>query len=917
MLKRFVFVALALITAAAAVAADSTLKDRLMSGWDGINGVYLPNVTDKIRGMGLDPQHDYTEEATRFLEGNPDAPYLCAALTLTPQPPRWTGQGQDLRNKETELCKKHTPTAAQIAQVRAILYPPPPPRRQQIQQQLVWSPEINSRKWGSVYYPPPLSPKDWQNGNSAGHDYRSELQAEFDRDPLLVVRVCNFTKTHTPDPDPRIEQFRKTYDEVCSAFPDAKIETAFRAYRAAEGKAWLTGLLNNSLDEAATLTPDLRAQKEASLLEELPRMPASGTARLENAIRAVALSPGDWRAVAEVLKHAPEGSWKSPGGAETADVLSWMSDTYAQRSAAGRNQSEWRRGQRALLVMTGELEKARAVAEQIASENDVEKHSLDQIYLAAIKLALGDASAYQKLMIDCPAPDALYVRDHGDPSRAERYCEDVLAEFARTAREQLRGNPAQEAFAQIARETNHVAPAAVTTLAAPPRVVQSPESETDDWFSATVKAEEERVAKMTKVQRETEGAKNFPTLGKSVGFERAVYNQLLRPWHEGNAANLLAASLSFGYSPQFDKREQVAKLVSEWLEKRATSGPEANEWKRGLRAYVLFRGDFTRARDLGRQLDSDPKFALHDSILFGLTERVFGNRKPLDDAIATCPGLSKEQLDDIGESSQQRRDYCQSLVQIDIARAIIISHSKQPNAYKEILREGGADKKSPTDVRADAITWLQWLDPDLAEMQWKDLLVDPKCVECAAEKAYIHLARIAEQKKQWKDGIFWVDRYINELGFARSYRPEMWKWFADLPEGTWGSRNLLTEAYELRLRLALGAGDYETAKRGVENMLGFAEDCRCGVTPVRLALTQIAADEISHGKRQEPLRILGYLSRQPLSAYFIARVDDLRKKIGAEPKSEDSPWDSPARPSPPRTPLKPQPQAVPTSLSKT
>jgi hypothetical protein len=119
----------------------------------------------------------------------------------------------------------------------------------------------------------------------------------------------------------------------------------------------------------------------------------------------------------------------------------------------------------------------------------------------------------------------------------------------------------------------------------------------------------------------------------------------------------------------------------------------------------------------------------------------------------------------------------------------------------------------------------------------------------------------------------------------------------------------------LKIRLALAAGDHETARQSVEDMPGFAEDCRCGVTPVRLAL--IAEDEINKGRRQEPLRILGYLSRQPLSAYFIAQVDSLRKKVGAEPKREDSPWDSPARMSKPRQPLAPQPRTVPTSLSKT
>jgi hypothetical protein len=736
-----------------------------------------------------------------------------------------------------------------------------------------------------------------------------------------VVRVCSGEKTYSPVPDPSVEPFHKIQDAVCRAFPDAKIEAAFHVYRVGEGKAWLRGLLNSSLDEAASLTPDLRQQKTDSLVRDLPRMAASGPSRLENAVRAVALSPGDFRAVTAVLKYAPEGNWKSPGGAEPADVLSWISDLYAQRSVAGKDQSEWRRGQRALFVMTGQLEKARTIAQQIVAENDAEKHSLDVIYLAAIERGLGNASSYDRLMLDCPAPDALYVREHGKPARAERYCEDVLAEFARTAREQLHGNAAEPAFAQIARETNRVDPVHVTALAAPPLVLPSQESQTDDWFSAIIKTQEDRVAKMTKVQRETVGyeATDPKTAGgRSVGFEKAIYAQLLRPWHEGNAAMVLNEINHLGYSSQFDKREYAMKLASEWFEKHAASGPEASEWKRGLRAFVLFRGDYARARDLSRQLsaEADPKFALRDSLLLGLTERILGNRKPLDTAIASCPGTPAEELGKSYPLSIPRKmDYCQSALQWDIERAITVANGKTlPNAFKEILVESGSDKGQATELRSFAISELQRIDLDLADKQWRDLLIDPKCLECAAESAYHGLAEIAEQKKQWKDGIFWVDRYLSTQGYLHSFRPEMWKWFADLPEGTWGPWTGLTGTYDLKIRLALAAGDYETARQSVEDMLGFAEDCRCGVTPVRLALVKIAADEINNGQRQEPLRILGYLSGQPLSAYFIGQVDDLRKKLGAEPKREDSPWDSPARmrPKPPMPPVQP---SIKTSVS--
>jgi hypothetical protein len=918
---RKVLAATVLLATAPLLNAQSqpSLSDRVHQSFDFNHQILVtPEIAKEIPVAGQ-LSKDYFGEVSNFLKSSPDVPYLCAVLTLargqTVQIPL-TG-AEELRKKELNFCKAYPATKEQIAEVQKWYFPPTPPRRQQIAQRLKWNLEANTRKWGRVYYPPPISPKDWQDGNVAGHDYRADLQSDFDQNPLLVVQICNVGKA-APSPNPRIAEFENIFDAVCTAFSDAKIETAFRVYRAEEGKAWLTGLLNSSLDEAASLTPDLRRQKTDSLVRDLPRMAASGTSRLENAVRAVALAPGDFRAVTAVLKYAPEGNWSSQG-AEPADVVNWISNVYAQRSLAGKDQSEWRRGQRALFVMTGQLEKARTAAQQILAENDAEKHSLDVIYLAAIERSLGNASSYDRLMIDCPAPDALYVREHGKPARAERYCEDVLAEFARTAREQLRGNPAETAFAQIARDTNRVDPALVTALAAPPIVPPSPDGQTDDWFSAVIKTQEERVAKMTNVQRETVGDEAMDpdaAFGKSIGFEKAVYSQLLRPWHEGNAAILLNEVHALSYSSTYDKRERVLKLVSEWFEKRAASDPEANEWKRGLRGFLLFRGDYVRARDLSRQLsaESDPKFATRDRMLLGLTERILGNRKPLDEAMAACPGPSKEDLENYGESSNPRHtDACQSLLIWDIERAITVSEQKLPNAYKEILVEFGSEKEAASELRAFAIRHLERIDIDLADKQWRDLLIDPKCLECVAQKAYMGLARIAEQKKRWNDGIFWIDRYISSLGYLHSFRPEMWKWFADLPEGTWGTRSNLTETYDMRIRLALAANDYENARRSVEDMLGFADDCRCGMTPVRLALIKIATDEISKGQRQEPLRILGYLSRQPLSAYFIAQVDDLRKKLGAEPKREDSPWDSPAR----MRPKPPIPQPTPTSVSKT
>jgi len=249
-------------------------------------------------------------------------------------------------------------------------------------------------------------------------------------------------------------------------------------------------------------------------------------------------------------------------------------------------------------------------------------------------------------------------------------------------------------------------------------------------------------------------------------------------------------------------------------------------------------------------------------------------------------------------------------------RAINLSGKGVPNTFKEILTEFASNKNSATEMRSGAIKSLFKIDIDLAERQWRDLLINPTCVGCAEESAYLGLASIAEMRKKPADGIFWIDRYINSRDYVSPFSPRMWKWFADLPEGDWRSRSRLTDAYAMRMHFAIASGDFGKVKESIEDMLGFAEDCKCGVTPIRLALLQLAEAEINKGHRQEPLRILGYVATQPLDAYLTAQVDQLRKKLGSEPKREDSPWDSPARATKPRRPPTADP-GIKTTGSKT
>src|SRR5438552_11029966 len=212
---------------------------------------------------------------------------------------------------------------------------------------------------------------------------------------------------------------------------------------------------------------------------------------------------------------------------------------------------------------------------------------------------------------------------------------------------------------------------------------------------------------------------------------------------------------------QPDKEMYVRQLIGNFITARAASGPNSAEWKRSLRAFYLFTGDYTRARDLSSELikTSQPPYAIRDSVLLGLSERILGNKKPFDDAIANCPGTPREDLDR-DPTDLRNGDYCRNVLNFDIMRAISIADEKPlPHAFSEVLEEN-ATKASYVAVREFAAEQLTRIDPKAAKSQWRELL-DSNVADWVNQRALWHLAKIAEEEKQWSEGIQWIDRYID------------------------------------------------------------------------------------------------------------------------------------------------------------
>jgi len=578
-------------------------------------------------------------------------------------------------------------------------------------------------------------------------------------------------------------------------------------------------------------------------------------------------------------------------------TIAWLKDLYAKQIARSADPSPWKRGQRAFLTLTGDLQMARKVAAELAARPD-EQHALDVIYLAIIDRALGNRAAYDRLMNDCPAPDAQYLLRFGAPARPVKYCEDVVAEFARAVRDQLGNAPAARQFAQMHVETNRVPSSTLGVMVGPPSDKRETRNDLDDWFSSFVHQEEDAIAKMDKVQREEAGARLNGKIGcMCVNFQEAIELTLLRPWHEGGAAQLIyRAHMDELADPE--KETYVRHLLGDFIASRAASGPNANEWKRSLRAFYLFTGDYTRARDFSRELikTSQPPYAIRDSVLLGLTERLLGNTRPLDEAIANCPGTPAEEIDrHPDEEVLHNGDYCRKILNLDLMRAIYIADEKPvPHAFKEMLAEN-ATKASSFAVREFALEQFTRVDPDAAAALWRGLVDGSNVPEWGKEQAFLQLAKIAEKQKQWNDGIRWIDRYIDATSLpSESFTADAWDAIARQEEVVGG----IDETYDLKLRLALGAHDFETARRTIEDLAAHGEPRY--VVYVRSGLLKLANAEIDAGKREEPLRILGYVSRSVLSTMTSSLLADSRKRLAGtgekrELQRENSPWDSQSR----------------------
>jgi hypothetical protein len=652
-----------------------------------------------------------------------------------------------------------------------------------------------------------------------------------------------------------------------------------------QGRQWLSGVFNSLLDEAATLPASERRLAVETTLAQIGSMPPS-VRRFQAVFRAVVLEPDDLAAMNALVIVVPEAG-QSSDAAPAPLTKRWLAETFRTRST-GPAGVPWKRALRNYLILTGDDAGARQAAKELAAAKTDAQSVRDRIYSAVIERSLGNRVPYDALLARCPAPDADYLGTHPVPPRPTVYCEDLIAEFTKTARER-RGATAPPQLAEMFIETNRVAvdrhtPGSGRELEA--ARTRLPGEADVESFEATVKRLRDEMASLSSAEREqAANAMMGEVDGLQPSMETVLRYVIVDPTRTSGAAGLLRAA---GRYP--DSAPAVRLRIAAMYERFAGEpGPDQDDWRRGRAAYLLFTGELAQAKELAENLLTRPsRDKTRDVMVHALIARSLGDMKPYTEALAHS------------ETREVRRDTA-----VAISRyAIRTLSTRTPEAFRAVVREYIQDPTRRSGDRVPLAIVLSLIEPETAAAVLKVLVRNPTLPTGQRLDGYLTLAQTARDLKKWQEGLAWVDALLAELRYQDApLSLEEW----NLPEFTLAAAQgpALYTVPDLCLALALGAKDYPRAQQSVEMLLRTG-----GQTFQRVSLTlyQLARAEIDAGLRAEPLRILGYIdSHTPQDQIRLAQSLELRKRLGtnnqpADVKPQAAPWEPRQRQPMPKLP---------------
>lgn len=893
------------LAASSQVAAQSPeVWERFRRGWAYQAMTFYPPERPHF-AYGQDPRNYEADLRKVFTSDRELALTVCAAVQF------YGDEANTLpmfREPMERVCKDFPPPASLVQSVGGRLRAMSNPRRRAIAQNRRLTADEVGRIMADVYLPPPASANAWAEG-AAGRDYAADVTAAFDADPTLAARICDAAETSSEVLiNENLAKLRPQLLRVCAAYPVERMVAAHDAKHRDVALAWLHGLQNTYGDEVELMPEELRRAEVDRIAAAIAQQPAS-VSNFQLAMKAIAMDPGsDW-GPALMLTHLRGAGMTLNPGAKPDEVRAFLDELYTKRSR-GAEGLRWKRGWRAYLFLSGEFDRARTLADQIASEATAagDLRSRDSVYLATMEAIAGNHEPYTRLMANCPDPDAAHLQKFGRPATNQRYCEQEVAAIAAQALHFL-GDKAPRALHQLFAETNRVKPHDQAQVATLTRSQVPSGLEATATYAAIFNSALDRAEKLSGPMRSMEAE---TIISQALNFygddaiEKALRIIALTP--ADDRGPWLAMRVLQGMSRPNARITALTTFLTDLYRRRMSAGDGKDDWTRGWRAYLFYSGAFTEALDVSRELmkTSDVEGTPRDRVFLALLERINGNPAPAKALLDDCPPAPPSYTRKYGE--QRASTYCRRILWSISYRAVQTFREESAPVLKQTVLE--------TMNRADwqnvflSVEAIAGADPEMAEQEWYRVLTapPPDLPEAARTDVFISLRRIAERQNQHRKSIELVDRYLRETGEADpGFRPEAWRELATRPEtGMMLGVRYTVDAplytmVEAKIESALRLRDLELAKRTLETLLSWTLETG-EIGGVRHYLMAIASAMLEAGKLQEPLRILGYLSLHPLGSDDRSRLDRMLERLASGgkpvPKLEPAatPWDSLPRP---------------------
>jgi len=366
----------------------------------------------------------------------------------------------------------------------------------------------------------------------------------------------------------------------------------------------------------------------------------------------------------------------------------------------------------------------------------------------------------------------------------------------------------------------------------------------------------------------------------------------LRPWNDNFTAILLLNTFD---GP--DLGTEIRKRIHALYERNAANDPA---WRRALRALLFYEGSFENAQKLAHELaaEKDPRWAYRDMTMAALIDRVLGDRKAFDVVVDQCPPPPDSVLK---TTRTKPGDLCWSVaVNAAFRYSKLQMHFEQPQkvpaALRDIFVEAIRSPRVGAGERYQSVLNLVVTDPAAAERELLAIIESRPLPEWLGFTAYTELAHAQLAQRKAREANETMDRYLAETFDDPGFDPAQFATVEFDPALRIGADDF---GLALKVRVAIAATDFAGAQRALEQQitLGYPH-----TSPLMFwnSVLDLANAEISALRRDDAMRIAGWLATKKLDESRRLNLLSLRRLLGtpdkpAEPPPQKTPWDSSVR----------------------